>query len=127
MIRPARPEDFPRLNALIHDGGLAVEGIAYDRWGPVTLVYERQGEVIGVIQALLGMPYAVITEVAVDPRYQRQGVAIRLLQHLETVLREYGVTTWVAFAGIKSEATDLLDRLAVQIQGTGHAFVKRLA
>jgi N-acetylglutamate synthase-like GNAT family acetyltransferase len=126
VIRPARPEDFPRLNALIHDCGLAIEGVAYDRWEPVTLVCECKGEIIGVAQALLGMPYAVITEVAIDPRYQHQGHGIRLLSHLETVLREYGVTAWVTFAGSKSDAADMLNRLAVQIQGTGHAFVKRL-
>ena len=42
MIRPVRSADFPRLDALIHDCGLAVDGLAYDRWGPVTLVYERR-------------------------------------------------------------------------------------
>ena len=126
MIRPARSADFPRLDALIHDCGLAVDGISYDRWGPVTLVYERLGEILGVGQALIGMPYAVITEMAIDPRVQRQGHAIRLLAHLETVLREYGVPAWVAFAGDKSEAAGLLDRLGVPIQGTGRAFMKRL-
>ena len=126
MIRPARPSDFPRLDALIRDCGLAVDGVAYDRWGPITLVCERRGEVIGVGQALIGMPYAVITEMAIDPRYQRQGHAIRLLAHLETLLRDYGVSAWVAFAGDKSEAAGLLDRLSVQIQGTGRAFVKVL-
>ena len=126
MIRSARPADFPRLDALIHDCGLAVDGLSYDRWGPVTLVYERLGEILGVGQALIGMPYAVITEMAIDPRCQRQGHAIRLLAHLETVLREYGVVAWVAFAGDKSEAAGLLGRLGVPIQGTGRAFMKRL-
>lgn len=126
MIRPAKPEDFPRLNELIHDCGLAVEGIAYDKWGPVTLVCERKGEIIGVVQALLGAPYAVITEAAIDPRFQHQGYGIRLLQHMETVLREYGVQAWMAFTGTKSDAAHILDRYAVQVQGTGHAFAKRL-
>ena len=126
MIRPAKPDDFPRLKELIHDCGLALEGVNYDRWGPVTLVYERKGEVIGLIQALLGMPYAVITEAAIDPRFRHQGVSLRLLSHLETVLREYGVAAWVAFAGEKSDAAEILDRLSTQIRGTGHGFVKRL-
>lgn len=126
MIRPARPEDFPRLAELMRVCGLALEGVQYDRWGPVTLVSERRGEVVGFIQALLGAPYAVITEAAVDPRYHHQGISIRLLEHLETVLREYGVTAWVTFTGEKTDAARMLDRLAVRVHGTGTAYVRGL-
>ena len=127
MIRPVKPDDFPRLKALMHECGLALEGIDYDRWGPVTLVYERQGTVVAFVQALLGAPYAVITEMAVDPHFQSKGYGARLLSHLETVLREYGVTAWVTFTGSKTDASEMLDRIAVQVRGTGHAFVKGLS
>lgn len=127
MIRPAREVDFPRLKQLVHDCGLAVEGIAYDHWGPVTLVYERQGEIVGFAQALLGMPYAVITELAIDPRFQRRGYAVRLCEHLETVMRQYGVTAWVTFTGEKSDAANALERWgARRVHGTGSAFTKEL-
>ena len=127
MIRPARLEDVPRLNALMHECGLALEGIAYDRWGPVTLVYERQGEIIGLVQALLGMPYAIITEMAVRPDVQHHGLGVKLMEHMETVLRCAGMTTWVTFTSHENVPVQVqLDGYGARCVGTGVGYAKGL-
>lgn len=113
MIRLATPADWPALKALLLDTGLAVDGMAYEAFSQPCLVYVRDGEVVAFVQAHVGHPYAVITEVAVARDHQRKGYAIRLTEHMETLLRAAGCTAWVTFAGDKRAA------VAAQIEGVG--------
>ena len=127
-IRPARPEDFPRLREILLECGQAsLDGPDYTTFSPLCLVAERAGILVGFIQCLLGKPYSVMTELAVAPEWQRRGIAYRLWQHMETVLREYGVMAWVGFVVTSNkELMAIYDRLGFQRTGQGEGYVRRL-
>lgn len=80
--------------ALLFECGLMREDLDYGQgWTHPTLVAVDGDRVVGMIQALMGHPYAVITEMAVHPEHRgRTGKA--LYAALEQVLREAGVTAW---------------------------------
>lgn len=125
MIRPARLDDIPAIRSLLEP--IRVPGIAYDDFTPPVLVYvDLMGDVVGVMQALVGSPYTVITECAIRADYQNRGVGKRLLEHMETLLMTMGVKGWVAFTGTKNPCRDLLERVATPT-GTGEGFVKVFA
>ena len=127
MIRPARPDDVPQIMALMHYNGLAVEEVTYATFTPPCLVDDRNGVLAGFIQAHLGHPYAIVTEIAVAPSMQNKGVAVRLIEHLETVLRCAGMTAWMAYSGNKRESFhEQLERYGARCTGEGRAFVRVL-
>lgn len=127
MIRPARLEDAPAIRALLVDNGLTIDGLAYEAFTPPCLVAVRDGVVIGMGQALLGLPYCVVTELVVARSAQRQGVAVRLLEHLETVMRTQGATAWVACTSPKNDRVNAqLERYGARGLGHGLGWVKPL-
>ena len=126
-IRPARPEDAPTLKALLQENGQAVDGITYDVFSPPVLVAEEAGEVVGFIQALVGEPYTVITDLVVARSLANRGIGVRLGQHMETVLRVLGCRVWVAYAGEKHEGMrEQLERYGARPTGHGVGFVRAL-
>ena len=123
-IRPATEADVPALQALAQP--IAVPGVDYTRWTAPVLVAEHDGQVVGYVHALVGQPYAVITELAVDPDTRFKGVGARLLEGMELVLRVMGMQAWVGFMFETNPALDGLRRRATDA-GAGHAFVKGLS
>lgn len=126
MIRLALPADWPRLREILEENALTVDGLAYEAFSPPCLVYVRDGEIVGFIQALCGSPYAVITEAAVARAHQRKGYGIRLLEHMETVLRVSGVSAWVTFTGEKNPTAAMLEQYGARGTGYGTGWVKGL-
>lgn len=127
MIRLALPSDWPRLREILEENALTIDGVAYDSFSPPCLVYVRDGEVVGFMQAHLGSPYAVITEGALARAHQNKGYGYRLLQHMETLLRASGVLAWVTYTGEKNPTAGLLERYGARGTGYGTAWVKGLA
>jgi ribosomal protein S18 acetylase RimI-like enzyme len=127
MIRLALPSDWPMLRGLLQENGLAVDGLEYAAFTPPCLVMVRDGEVVAFIQALVGQPYAVVTELAVARQHQRKGYGIRLLQHMETLLRASGCSAWMAFTGEKNErVNEQLEHYGARCTGNGTVWVKGL-
>ena len=127
IMRPALVADWPILRALLEENALTVDGVAYEGFTPPCLVAVKAGEIVGFIQAHAGAPYAVITELAVARAHQRQGIGVRLLQHMETLLRSAGVTAWMAYTGEKNDrVVAQLDGYGARCTGAGTAWVKSL-
>lgn len=126
-IRPAVSEDVPRMRQLLEENHLLVDGIAYDLFTPPVLVCEVDEEIVGFIQAHVGSPYAVVTELAVARAHQRKGYAVKLVEHMETLLRYMGVKAWGAYTGDANQPViDQLERYGARVTGRGVGFVKGL-
>lgn len=94
QIRPATETDEPGMIALLYECGLMREGLDYGGgWTHPTLVAVDGARVVGLIQALMGHPYAVITECAVHPEY-RGKTGRALYAALEQCLRAADVKAW---------------------------------
>lgn len=127
MIRPARQDDVPQIVELLRDNGLLIEGVTYTAFSSPCLVDDRKGVLVGFVQAHLGYPYAVVTEIAVAPSMQNRGIAVHLIEHLETVLQCAGMTAWAAYSGGKRGSFhDQLERYGARCTGEGRAFVRVL-
>ena len=127
MIRLALPADWPMLRALLEENALTVDGLVYGAFTQPCLVAVRDGEVVGMIQAIVGHPYAVITEMAVARAHQRKSYGYRLMEHMETLLRAAGCTAWVTYVGEKrTPVTEQLDGYGARCTGAGTAWVKSL-
>ena len=125
-IRPAFPDDAARLRDLLEENALTVDGLDYGLFTPPTLVGLVDGEIVGFVQAHLGAPYAVITELAIARAHHRKGYAVKLLEHMETVLRVSGVSAWVAYTGEKNPVAEQLERYGARSTGSGTAHVRVL-
>lgn len=126
MIRPARYEDLDAIRGLLAENGMLADGLDYTDFTQPTLVYVRDGEVVGVAQALPGRPYAVLTELAVRRDLQHRGIGVRLLDALEVVLRTLGVTAWMACTP-SDQVVKMLERYGARSTGQGTGFLRRLA
>lgn len=126
-IRPAMPDDAPRLRELLEENALTVDGLDYSVFTPPTLVGVIDGEVVGFTQAHIGAPYAIVTEMVIARAHQGKGYGVKLLEHLETVLRFSGVTAWMAYTGDKQDAVmKKLDQFGARCTGHGSAWVRTL-
>ena len=127
-IRPATVQDIDMIRDILADNGQLHEQLSYVEWTGPTLVAVRDGEVVGVIQALLGQPYAVVTEVAVTPMHHRKGYAVKLMQAMELLMRVAGVTAYVLFAGEKNERVRAQAlKWGCEKTGNGAGFLRRLS
>lgn len=123
-VRPLRPDDLDAVRALMAENAMLLDGVAYDDFTGV-LVAEIEGNVVGMIQALVGKPYAVVTEIAVDRKYQEVGVGVALIQSMELLLRCSGVAAWVAITGETNETINAkLDAYGARCTGRGVAWLK---
>ena len=126
-IRPARREDVPAIQALLEENKLLLDGVEYTDFTHPCLVAIRNDEIIGMIHAHVGRPYAVITDLAVRGDVQSHGIGVRLAQAMELLLRVAGVTAYVAFcAASDTRMADMLERFGFTTTGLGRGFVRRL-
>lgn len=123
MIRPATVYDLTRVQELSRT--VAVNGMFYAHFTPPLLVLELEGVVQGYCHALLGQPYAVITELVVAPEVHGKGYGAQLLDGMELVLRVAGCKAWVGFMAQDHAVLDGLRRRAVDT-GAGVGFFKYL-
>ena len=95
-VRPARAADLPAITTI-----LTVCGIAADQdlkeFSGITLIVERNGEVIGFAQAIPAKPVAYFALLAVHPLYQKTRAAYKLVEGIELLLRASGCLEWSAF------------------------------
>lgn len=126
MIRPARFEDLDAIKGLLAENGMLADGLDYSDFTQPTLVYVRDGAVLGMIQALAGKPHAVITHAAVSRAHHHRGIGIRLLEAVELVLRTMGVTAWYACTS-SDDVVKILDGYGAEPTGQGTSFLRRLA
>ena len=124
-IRPARPEDLPALRGLLQENGLAIDGLTYDDFTGLVLVVERNGDVAGFVQTLLGQPYAVICEMAIDRRFHHLGYGVKLLDALELILRHHGIQAWATFTS-HEDVMKMLEKYGASSTGQGLMYVRRL-
>jgi N-acetylglutamate synthase-like GNAT family acetyltransferase len=97
VIRHAIPEDITGLRHVLTTCGLAGDRDLCIITGGVVLVAERDGQVVGMVQCLLGLPCAYIAYLAVLPEARANGrTAFRLITELEMILRSLGIPTWLA-------------------------------
>lgn len=104
IVRPAKAGDEPKIRVMLERTGLALGGMDYETWTGVLLVAERQGEVIGMISALPGKPYAIVTHIAVLPEHQKGRAAYKLVESMELILRSMGCPVWVSYVWEKNMA-----------------------
>lgn len=123
MIRPANQYDLTRVEELSR--AVAVPGISYVKWSAPLLVLELDGVIQGYCHALLGDPYAVITELVVAPEVQYKGCGAQLLDAMELTLRLAGCRAWVGFMARDHPALEGLKRRANSI-GVGEGVMKNL-
>ncbi len=127
IVRPAQQKDLVAVQAIIGRCDLKCEWLNYAEWSGVLLVAQRQSEVVGFIAALPGKPYAVITEMGVLPEYQKGSAARRLLEGMELLLRQMGVTAWTAYVGSKRDVNETMPKLGCVSTGEGTMYLKELA
>lgn len=125
MIRPATPLDFPAIRDLLDANKMLQPGVRYTEFSPLCLVYVLHGRVIGVIQVLMGKPYASVEFLAIAPEHQHRGFGARLFDAAELVLRAYDIPAMVM--GTESqEVTHMLIRRGATAVGLGTALMKVL-
>lgn len=126
-IRPALPDDAERLLEILRENRQTLDGVDYSIWTPYTLVAVQDGVVEGLMQAHLGAPYAVVTELAISRAHHGQGYGVKLAQAMEILLRAAGVTSYVTYAATQhGEMRDMLTRYGFQETGHGTGYVRRL-
>lgn len=103
-VRVAAAEDLTQRFGAGHWSGLASEkGVAWDLRQGKVLVARHGSRVIGTLKLATRKPWAIdvsyftavrrpwyLTNMAVDPRYQRKGVGKRLVEESVRCVREWG-------------------------------------
>lgn len=138
-VRPAAPEDTAALAALISHLSYPTDEAAmrarmerisalpgYAAW-----VAEAEGEVIGMVGAMIGWtlvyddPYARILALVVDPAHRGEGAGAALVRTVEEWARSHGAGTLHLTAGNqRTEAHRFYTRMG--FDDTGKRFFKRL-
>lgn len=127
QIRPAFPGDTERMLEILQENKQTLDGVDYDSWTAYTLVMVREGIVEGLIQAHLGAPYSVVTELAISRAHHGKGYGVKLANAMEVVLRAAGVTAYVTYAATEhTEMREMLTRYGFQETGHGTGYVRRL-
>lgn len=95
-VRPAKSSDLPVIAKILTECDIA-NGQNMSEFTGITLVCERQGEVIGFAQAIPAKPIAYFALLAVMPNHQKSRAAYKLVEGVELLLRANGCTEWSAF------------------------------
>lgn len=98
-IRLATVDDIPAMQRVLLSCGLATDKDVRVIAGGLLIVAEDEGDVVGVMQTLLGFPCAYITYLAVLPSHRRKGkTAHQLVLTTERELAQLGIPHWLASA-----------------------------
>ena len=124
-IRPAGPADSMAIFRLLDENKMTLDGVRYGDFSPLCLVAERQGQVVGALQVLLGKPYASLMFLAVAKEHQAKGYGAKLFDACELVLRSYDIPAVVMGTEL-AEVVDMLQRRGAVSLSLGMALVKIL-
>lgn len=128
MIRPATIEDVPAIVKLLQECGLYNPDLKYDQWSHPTLVADYDGHVVGMTQAIIGYPYAMMTEMAVRAGHRDQRVASALIEALEGILKAAGVQAWGAvIPEVNLNSWGRMEHLGGHLHLAGRIYFKRIA
>ena len=109
------------------ENALCIDGVDYSTFSHPTLVADEGGEVVGVLQAVVGVPYTMLTDMAVARAWQGKGIGAALLEGMELVLRVMGVRAWMTYAALDNErAQHGLESRGARMLGQGVAYVRSL-
>jgi len=127
-IRLAVPEDFSAIRGLMATNALLVDGMDYATFTPPILLACDGDRIMGFVQAILGKPYSVISEVAIDRAYHNQRIGSQLLHAMECLLKGMGYTTWIGFvSGHRENVQERVEHLGARCLGEGRAYMKVLS
>jgi [ribosomal protein S18]-alanine N-acetyltransferase len=92
VVRPARLEDVPGLEAIATEAGLAFQAVLeLDRPFVVVLVAGLADEVVGFLSLQLTADEAEILDLGVLGAYRRRGIGKLLLERARAIAEEQGV------------------------------------
>ena len=97
-IRLATAEDHPAMQHVLLSCGLATDkDLSVIAGGLLIVAEDKKGDVVGVMQTLLGFPCAYITYLAVLPAHRNKGrTAVALVQATEGELKRLTIPHWLA-------------------------------
>src|SRR3990167_3611938 len=126
-IRPATIQDLPAVHALLAANDLLVDGVDYSDFSPPLLVAVKDGVIVGMIHAVIGKPYAIVTELAIAPAEHRKGYGVTLLRAMELLVRSMGITACAAYVGGgRISVIQQISREGWTAPGVGQMFVRSL-
>lgn len=115
------------MRDLLAKNNLLIDGISYDTFTPPCLLACIDGQPVGMVQAILGKPYSVMSEVAVARDYQDKGIGSQLLHAMECLLKGMGYPTWIGFVGQhRDQVQAKLDHYGARCLGPGLAYMRTL-
>ncbi|HET9984487.1 MAG TPA: arsenic resistance N-acetyltransferase ArsN2 [Longimicrobiales bacterium] len=91
VLRPARPEDLPAVEALLEAALLPTAGVA--EWLPRFVVAERAGRIVGVAGLEVYGADGLLRSVAVDGDWRGRGLGRALTDEVLAVATREGVRT----------------------------------
>ncbi|MBS3089242.1 GNAT family N-acetyltransferase [Candidatus Pacearchaeota archaeon] len=110
-IRKAEPADFERLEGILSqnemlnseeiDGKEAMKRV-YEQMGKYFLVAELGNCVVGMIRGCYDGSRALIHQMAVDKKYQKQGIGKKLMRELASKLKSDGAKSLSVTSAEKS-------------------------
>lgn len=98
-IRTAREDEGAIIERILTNNGNCPGGVNWAVVGKEWLVAERNGEVIGCVQALPGKPLGHIGFIGIVPKYQNRGYGVLLWRMAETLLKAQGCDTYTGMTG----------------------------
>ncbi len=124
-IRPAVPSDLEAIHRIaiqaLGPDAWSLEGLQEEMAQPharVTVVEKQGGGLVAYALAWLVADEATLVQVGTLPGWRRQGIALRLLQHLLAGLRADGaVTCHLEVRRSRTAARALYERLGFAVQG----------
>lgn len=123
-IRFADDADSPRIQELLKDNNLWVDGLdwsALQGW----IVAEHNGEVVGAVQILLGKPLSALLYLVLDLKYHNSGVGCALTLAGASVVRLNNSDGCVGFTD-RPEIQSLAIKNGATLIGEFTAYIKRL-
>src|SRR4051812_46909597 len=79
-VRPARPEDLARVEALLTESKLPLDGVAEAL--PTFVVAEHEGDLVGVAGLEVCCDNALLRSVAVAPEWRSRGLGRQLVTRI---------------------------------------------
>lgn len=111
-IREAQESDYYALLDLWGRVGLPYEPyrrespqafqLQLKNFGDCTLVIEENGKLIGSLIGTHDGRRGWINRLAVDPSFQKQGLASRLIERIESIFRTKGIAIFCAFVNVSN-------------------------
>ena len=88
-LRPARPDDLPRIEALLRASDLPLDGVAEAL--PTFVVAEHDGRLVGVAGLECCRENALLRSVAVDPEWRSRGLGRQLVTRVISEAEARGI------------------------------------